>query len=348
MAEQESGRTELPTPHKREDARKKGMVVHSADVGSFAVLVGFVLALVASGAAVVTLLLRAFNFSLGAGLMAPPSQALSFVGQALVLVMVMPLLCIALFALIGAMIQHPPVFSAEPLKPDWKKLNPVQGLKRFFSLKTLFLLGMALLKVLLLSVLAWLTFKHFMPRMAEAVGHPAALWPLLHSMAWAVIGVLLTVFGLFAIIDYAVNRRLHTRDLMMSPREIRDEVKRREGDPLIKRRIREYRLEMLKKIKALGGVADADMVIVNPTHYSVAIKYNPQQIDAPVVVAKGGGALALRIRLLARRHKVPVFQRRKLARALFFSTDLGQPVPQSTYREIAILLRQARQARHKV
>lgn len=347
MAEQDSGRTELPTQHKLDEARKKGTVVHSADVGSFGILVGFVVVLLSAVDGLVKGIRRAFQFCYGPGLGASPLEVMRAVTDGVVQAAILPLFILCAFALLAAVIQHPLVFSAQPLKPDWKKLNPVTGLKRIFSLKSLFMLALAIFKIVVLGVVSYTIFINYLPDVVAAVGHPSALWALLDSLAWALIATLLLAFGIFAVIDSTMNRRFYVKQMMMSPRDIKDESKRREGDPLIKRRIREYRMEMLKKIRSLGAVPGADFVITNPTHYAVAITYNPQVLDAPVVVSKGGGGLAFRIKSIARRHKVPVYERKRLARALFFGTQVGQAVPADYYRDIAILLKQARAKRRK-
>ena len=347
MAEQDAGRTELPTQHKLDEARKKGSVVHSADVGAFGVLLGFVVVLVSASHALVESVRLAFRFCFGPGLSSSPFEAMRAVLGHLVHAAVLPLFILLVFALFAAMIQHPLLFSTQALKPDWKKLNPVEGFKRLFSLKSLFMLGMAVLKVIVLGVVSYTILRNYFPDVVAAVGHPSALWALLRSLTWALIATLLLAFGIFAALDFMMNRRFYIKQLMMSPRDIKDESKRREGDPLIKRRIREYRMEMLKKIRSLGAVPGSDFVVTNPTHYAVAIKYNPQVLDAPVVVSKGGGGLAFRIRNIARRHQVPVYERKRLARGLFFSTAVGQTVPVEYYRDIALLLKQARAARRK-
>lgn len=347
MAEQEAGRSELPTPFKLEDARKKGIVVHSADVSSLGVLLGFMLAVLSAGSGIVQVMLQIGQFSWGIGLSANPMDVLHMILPLVWHEAGIPLLVLAVCALLSVWIQHKPVFSVQPLKPDWKKINPAEGAKRFFSLKSLLLLLLVVSKVLILSVVCYGLFRHFVADVLMATGHPTAVWALLRRLAWASALLLILAFSLFALIDYLINQRMFIRQMKMSPREIRDENKRREGDPLIKRRIRQYRLELLKKTKALAAVPQANFVIVNPTHYAVAIQYNPRIIDAPIVIAKGGGTMARRIRQIAARHGVPVFARRSLTRTLFFSVALGKPVGAEHYRHIALLMKQARLQRRK-
>lgn len=347
MAESDSGKSELPTPFRLEEARKKGTVVHSPDVSSLGILIGFIVAAMVAGHEVYAAMRLAFRYCLGVGLnsaVVPSTVAVLELVRAAVLA---PLCVLMAVALLAALIQHRPVFSAEPLKPDWKKVNPAEGLRRLFSLKSLAQLGLTLLKMLLLGGLAYVVVDGILPEVALAVGHPALLERLLKDLAWRLFAVLIVSFALFALVDYLINRRFYIKQLMMSPRDIKDETRRRDGDPLIKRRIREYRVEMLKKTQSLGNVPDSDFVIVNPAHYAVAIKYNPSVLDAPVVVAKGGGQLAARIRAQARKHQIPLFPRKKLTRALYFKVELGQPVPREHYSEIAFLLKRARKLRRK-
>lgn len=347
MAEQDAGRSELPTQHKLDEARKKGSVVHSADVGALGILVGFVVVLISASGDLIESIRVAFRFCFGPGLSASPFEAMQAVFTNMIQAAILPVCILLAFALFTAAIQHPLLFSTQPLKPDWKKINPAEGLKRLFSLKSLFMLGMAILKIIVLGVISYTILRNYLPDVVSAMGHPSALWNLLDSLTWALIGTLLLAFAIFAALEFTMNRRFYIKQLMMSPRDIKDESKRREGDPLIKRRIREYRMEMLKKMRSLGAVPGADFVVTNPTHYAVAIKYNPQVLDAPVVVSKGGGGLAFRIRSIARRHQVPMYERKRLTRALFFNTAVGQPVPVEFYRDIALLLKQARAKRRK-
>lgn len=347
MAEQEAGRSEQPTPFKLDEARKKGMVVHSADVSALGMIIGFIVVVLIAAKSLYDALKLIFTFSFGPGLESSPIEAGRSLFDVAVHALSFPLLIIGITAFVSAFIQHPPLFSMEPLKPDWKKINPVDGLKRVFSLKSLYMLGIALFKVAVLSGICYFVFRGYLPEIAAAVGEPNALWPLLKHLSWAVLMTLLIVFFIFALLDFAINHRLYIKQMMMSKHEIKNESKRREGDPLIKRRIREYRMEMLKKIKGLGAVPGSDFVITNPTHYAVAIKYNPAIIDAPLVVAKGGGGLASRIRQIASRHRVPVYERKALTRALFFKTAVGQPVPVKYYRDIAILMKMAQKQRKK-
>lgn len=342
MAEQESGRSEKPTPFKLEEARKKGQVLHVPDLVSFGILCGWVFVALFLLDGVIRQTFLAARYFWGVGLHGADFAYVSRMMWDTAYSMALPLLWMALFALVSVLVQHRPVFSVQPLKPDWSRINPAQGIKRFFSLRTLAALGTSLLKVILLVLAALVLFSVFMTDIVVSIGHPVALWPLLKRLFVWTMGALILLFGIFAAVDYVLQQRLFTKQMMMSRREILDENKRREGDPLIKRRLREYRLELLKKIRALKSVPDADFVIINPTHYAVAIKYNPAVIDAPVVLAKGGGALAQQIRLLARRSGVPVFARRKLTRAVFFSTAIGSAIEAKHYREVALLLKQVR------
>lgn len=257
---------------------------------------------------------------------------------------------IALTALVANWVQSGFLFSSKPLVPDWTRLNPMAGFKRFFTLRVVFDTFRAVLKlVVLCAVMYWLLADQ-VPRLPEWAHLPTAgfLHRLIEAIAAA--GFLMALgLALVAVPDLVFSRREFLKNMRMSHRELRDEIKHREGDPRIRARLRELRLEWLKRSKSLSATAQADVLITNPTHLAVALSYRHGEMDAPRVLAKGAGKLAESMRALAARRGIPVVQNRTLARALWRRAQVEGYVPHSLYGDLAqimiwvISMRQARQ-----
>ena len=344
MAEQDLDRHHAATPYKLEQARKKGSVAKSADVSTAAVVA---VALVWCHAAAAPALrdwaqLQARWWNLSAWLPLD-AQRVSMLLTDLCLAVgyLMAPLCLALVvtAVLSQLVQTGPVLSAEPVKPDFNRLNPGQGLKRLMSLKTLYMAGKSTLKLAVLAGVFWLAFEalleallalSWVPARAHAFKLPALLGSLLTKL-WLVLLVL-------AIIDFAYTRWEFARQMRMSAREMKDEVKHREGDPRVRRRLRELRIERLRQTRAARQVASADVLITNPTRIAVAVRYDRSRDAAPTLLAKGAGGLARQMRELAGRSGVPVVQNPPLARALYRQAAIGGAVPEDWYPMLAKIL----------
>lgn len=344
MAEEEQNRNEAATAFKLEEARKRGSVPKSNDTNSFVMLLAAVLALHFWGSSMAdremllfhALLSNAHQYSFQAGDMARTvagvlAQSLIIAGPFFVL--------LVLFAILSNFAQTGPVFSFVPLKPDWDRINPVAGFKRLFSMRLLMESIKTVLKFLLLGAVLYQALAQVQPLLISAMGmDPAGIGHLLLPKTTSLIAKLLVAFAFIAALDLVFSRWEYARRLRMSRREIREEVKRREGDPRIKSRLRELQREALKRARSLGKVKDADVVVTNPTRLAVAIKYDRNLLDAPVVVAKGAGFLAGRIREQARRAQVPIIENKPLARALFRSVAIDHAVPAEHYGTVARIL----------
>jgi len=242
-------------------------------------------------------------------------------------------------AVAGNLLQTGPVFSAQPIKADWSRINPATGLKRLFTVRTLFLGARSLLKLGLLGWMVYLALRALVPHFYMLSGLPPAgiLRTLLSDIAG--LGLRLSVMlWLIAIVDLVHSRRTFAKDMRMSRRELKDEVKHREGDPRIRARQREMRREMLKKVLALKKTRDASVLITNPTHYAVALRYVHGEMAAPQLVAKGAGALAALMRKIAARHRIPVVQNPSLARRLYRELKVEGSVPPELYAQVARII----------
>ncbi len=239
-------------------------------------------------------------------------------------------------ALLGNVLQTGPVFSFSVLQPKFGRLNPVAGLKRLFNKKMLFEALKSLLKLAFFGTIAILFFRSQWPAAATLAVQPAD-----QQMGWladnavALLFRLLLALLIVAIIDMALTRWLFAKQMMMSTREVKEEVKRREGDPQIRARIRELQREILKQSRSAQRVPEADVLITNPQHLAIALRYDRSRMNAPEIIAKGADAWAQQMRATAARHGIPQFQRRALARKLFRRGALGQAIPAEAFVAVA-------------
>lgn len=338
-------KTEQPTPFRLQEARERGQVPRSADIAGVAVIIGFSVALIAASYGVTAALARGMTRTLlmagnapapGAGLWTWLQHTFQPTWQSLVPIV----LAMVVIAVLANLVQTGPNFSATPLKPDFTRLNPVQGAKKIFSLRTLWELFKLALKLALLATLAWLLMPGIVLHVQEAAtGAPAGVATALRSVYVKVTTWVLVLLGLVALFDLWFSRREYLRKLRMSRRDIKDEVKRREGDPTIRSKRRRLMSELLKHSRSVQRVPEADVVLTNPTHLAVALKYRPKTMRSPVVLAKGSDAVAARMRTAATQAGVPLLRSPELARALFKACKVDQPVPQDLYKTLAPVYR---------
>jgi flagellar biosynthetic protein FlhB len=235
--------------------------------------------------------------------------------------------------------QTGPIFTLFPLKPDLDRINPISGFKRIFTWKLAMEAIKSIIKIALFGTVLYFAINHLMADLMRLMdSSPAGYGHTIIAQVSAIIFKLACVMALIALIDFMYTRWDYGDKLKMSRREVKEEVKRRDGDPRVRARIRELQRETLKRSKALGKVKDADVLITNPTHLAVAVKYVRGEMNAPQVLAKGAGELAGLMRGIARNHKIPVVENKKLARALFTQVDFDGPVPEKLYPDVARLL----------
>ncbi len=341
MAEQEQNRSEPATPFKLAEAKKNGQVAKSLDFNSFVVVGAALMVLLTSGeelAARVCRLCAQLFQSAGRVRMESVADA-AWLGDLIAagLTIIAPFAVAgAVCAILGNLLQTGPVFSLVPLQPKFERLNPVTGLKRVFTRKLLF---EAVKTVLKLGLFAWILYifgKGLLPALpAVAVEDPRTQAAWLAACVGALVfrlGLALLVAGL---VDLAFVRWQFGKQMMMSRRELKEEMKRREGDPQIRAKIRELQRENLKQARSLGRVPEADVLITNPDHFAVALRYVRGEMSAPCVIAKGTDAWAVDMKAVARRHGIPVFERRSLARLLFRRVQIDHAIPSEAYVEIA-------------
>jgi flagellar biosynthesis protein FlhB len=346
MAEEaESGgeRTEEPSQRRLEEARKRGQVPRSRELTNFATMIGGSAALVASGGALTVRMSQMVRsgLSIDPQSLFDPSAMQGSLSSACTsaLAVLLPIFGTVIgLVLLASVAMGGWNFSAEALVPDFTRLSPLAGLKRLFGLRGATELGKALLKCAVVGgvcagIVSWtfrdvLALAHMEPR--AAIGRGAGL------MSWSFVWLCASLV-LIAIIDVPLQLFQFKQGLRMTRQELRDEAKESDGRPETKQRIRRMQ-QTLARRRMMHKVPTADVVIVNPTHFAVALKYDPKKMRAPRVLAKGADLVALNIRRIAEEHRVPIFESPKLARALYRSTDLNNEIPAGLYVAVAQVL----------
>jgi flagellar biosynthetic protein FlhB len=344
MAQSDLDRNHPATPHKLAKARERGQVAKSPDVISAVVFLSAMVFLTWQGWAVWREQFRLDQTLLAqAGRIEMSSSAMwSLVQQMLretVLLAAPFLTTLVIAAVVGNLMQTGMVLSLDPIKPDWNRINPVSGFKRVFSLRTLFLALRGVLKLALLSLVVYFALKDLLPQFyylsgLSPLGLVRALLDDAASLGLRIGGML----ALIALLDAVYSRREFARKMRMSKREIKDEVKNREGDPRIRAKLRELRREMLKRSLALRKTRSADVLITNPTHVAVALRYVDGEMSAPQLVAKGRGFMAAAMRQIAVRHRIPIVQSPSLARAIYRDLGIDQHVQPVLYAQVARII----------
>ena len=353
--DQDLDRNEQATPHKLEEARKRGQVARSADTASFAVLATAMLACYALLTPAVKGLagLLARGLALAPSLMDDPASAAQLTGKGLheaMLVLAPLLFAVVVVALMAGLLQSGGlVFSTDPITPDFTRLNPAQGLRKLFAMRLVYEGFKSTLKLAALIGTAFLALQALLPGALKLLGLPGkALLFRVMASSGGLMAKLCAVLLVFVLVDLLFVRWDFLRNLRMSKREIEDEHKNREGDPRIRNRQREIRLQFLKAARSVQKVPEAQVVVTNPTHVAVALRYEHGVTPAPLVVAKGAGMLAQRIRRAANKAGVPIVHSPRLARALYKEVPQDAYVPEQWYPPVArilVWLRSLREAR---
>jgi flagellar biosynthesis protein FlhB len=343
MAETDGEKTQDATPHRRQQARDEGQVAKSQDFASAALLLVGLAGMLWLGSPVVEMLGRYARDQLGgeAWLTTDPQFVVAHVQHLVYLLAsaVLPIFGLLMFTGIAAnVVQSGFLFLPEKLAPDLARLDPLQGFMRIFSLASLMRLVMGILKMLLVAAVAYACLYG----QREKVLGLAAMTTqeigafLMQILIWTSLKIAAALL-LLAVLDYGFQWWKQERDLRMSPQEVREELKNLEANPqMVARRKQVQKQLALHRISS--AVPKADAVITNPTELAIAIQYDPQTMAAPIVVAKGAGILAARIRKLALEHSVPVLERKPLAQALYREVEINHPIPQARFAAVAEVL----------
>lgn len=347
MEEAELDRSEQATPFKLKRARERGAVARSLDLGFFAALAALIAFLWAEGAHLALAVAEGAREALviAPSLAASPATLIEVIAK-VAAPAVSPLMAFiaVLFglALVFEFVQVGPVFSAHPLKPDFSRINPAKGLKRIFSWQMLIQAFKAVVKLSVYSAIAWLVVQRALLENSYAIADGSHLAAAMLAVARRLLIFFAIAALAFAALDQVFVRRDFAKRMRMSRREIKREHKDREGDPRLKQKRRQVHSEFAKAVKALRDVRGADVVIVNPTHYAVALKYDSATMQAPRVLARGAGEMARRIKRVGFIYGVIAISDPALARALFRAGRIGGEIPQQFYQPVAELYRKYR------
>jgi len=334
-----SDKTEDPTQKRLDDAHERGDVAKSQEVNTWFMIAGG------------TLVLSSFGASAGQGILAPlrnlianagviPTDGASLIaltgqiGLALLAALGVPFLLLMLAAAAGNMVQHRPVLSAEALKPKFSKISPLTGAKRVFGKQAAANFAKGVFKIVLLGAvmlaILWPQRNRLEPMVRQ---DPATLLGETTSLTLQLLAAAVALLAVVAIADFLFQYRQWFQKQKMSMQEMKEEFKQSEGDPHIKARIRQLRMARMRK-RMMAAVPQASVVITNPTHFAVALKYE-RGMSAPVCVAKGTDLIAFKIREVAAAHDIPIVENVPLARALHAAVDVDEEIPVEHYHAVA-------------
>ena len=344
MADESFGeRTEQATGKRRSEARKKGQVARSREIPSVAVL------LVALSVIYVlsTYLLQRLSWvmvqsfqKIGAFSLSP-ENILGFGGEivwALVQILGPILLAVLAMGILANYVQIGTLFTLEVIQPKLSRVDPIQGFRRLLSKQSFVEVLKALFKFLIIGWVAYSTVQNELPEILSLPDQEVGgIFRFIGSVSARIFFKTVLVMVALAVLDYLFQRWSYEKSLRMTKREIQEEFKQTEGDPLVKSRIRSIQREMARR-RMMAEVPKADVVITNPTHLAVALGYEKEEMAAPKVLAKGAGIIAEKIKEVARAHQIPLVENKPLAQALYKIVDLGQVIPSTLYQVVADIL----------
>ncbi len=345
MAEESSTggeKTEAPSSKRRADFRKKGQVAQSKEVQTAAlltfVLLFWIFYMPSFWKGLTVLISGIWRNS--ASFHGTPSDVINlsvFLVKELAILLLPLFLLVLIIGFFSSVFQIGWLFTTQPLSPDMTKLNPINGFGRMFSLRSLVDLVKSVIKVGVIGWVAYATvYSHFEEAMILVDTSVSAAMMFMARVAVLILSKVCGILILIAAIDFLYTRHEMEEKMKMTKQEVKEEFKEMEGDPYIKSQIRRIQQEMAKS-RMMSEVPEADVIITNPTHLSVAIKYDTESMDAPVVVAKGADHVAMRIRELARENDIPIIENPPVAR-LLHKIDLGAAIPEELFKAVAEIL----------
>lgn len=343
MPADDGDRTEAPTPRRLSEARQHGQIAKSADLNAALGLLGGLICLRWFGPNLVSAMMEFLRENLA-------ERDPQSVGHIDVIPVMMTILltvlasagpivaALLLVAIIANLMQVGWLFTWHPLVPKLNKLNPVNGVGRLFSSRSVVQLAINLLKLALIAGVTWSAMRGRGAQILAALDVAGGGLLVLIATIIFDVGIRMALAMLFiALLDYAWQKWRYVRDLRMTKQDVKEEMRRMEGDPIVKQRRRRMQLAAtLQKIRST--VPKADVVVTNPTHLAIAIGYDAKTMSAPRVLAKGQDYIAAKIREIAALHRIPIIERKPLAQALYKSVEVGQEIPEQFYKAIAEIL----------
>jgi len=345
VADDEFGeKTEEPTAKRLREARERGQVAQSQDLGGVIALVAGTAVLLLLGGSIMQglgVIMRELLAQQTPGDPTRPASiapAVSWVADRAGRLLLPVLVIMFIVAYLGQLIQVGFLLTARPIQPKLSRLSPISGVKRLFSKRSLVKSAVNALKLVVVLIVGWLVIRrHLAKLVALPKLGPEQGMLMIGRIALELALWLLLLLLVLAIIDWIYQRWQHRQDLKMTKHEVKEERRSMEGDPEVKKRraklARDFAMQQVQQ-----AVPSADVVVTNPTHFSVALRYDADEMSAPQVVAKGTDFVAVRIRQVAAAHAVPIVERPPLARALYWGVEAGQEVPQQFYEAVAEIL----------
>lgn len=341
----DSDKTEQPTPKKRRDAREEGQILQSKEISTVVILFSCFLGIKIFGGYIQNTLMKfmieIFNQINNVDVFLNPNDLMNNFLRILIvfLIVVSPVLAIAFISsLVISYFQVGFLFTTKTLEIKLNRLNPIDGFKRIFSKKALIELVKSILKIILVGYIA---YKYVYNQVASIVKYSGMelfeIFVHFSNLTYSFIQRILTVLLLLSGLDYFFQWREHEKNLMMTKEEVKEEYKQTEGDPFIKGKIKERQRSMAMS-RMMQEVPKADVIITNPTHYAIAIKYDRDSFDAPYVVAKGVDLIAENIKKIATENSIPLVENKPLARALYDSIDINEMISEDLFEAVAEVL----------
>lgn len=346
-------RTEEATPRRREEARRRGQIVKSRELSSVAILSTGLLSFFLLSFLFFHQYLFIIRFSFSSFERELLPSELLYLFKTLFLALMKFLfpffLLLTLSAIVVYLLQTGGgVFTTEVLSPKWERIDPVEGFRRLFSFTSLFELTKSLLKLAIIcGVSYWILCQNFDRILKLLGGDSFYLFYSIKAILKDLLGKLLFILFFLAVLDWLYARWDVERKLRMTREELKEELKQTEGDPWVKARIRQKQRELSRR-RMLAEVPKADVVITNPEHYAVALKYEMGKMPAPQVIAKGVDFLALKIKEIAKKHGVPIYEDPPLAQILYKKVEVGEYIPEELYQVVAKVLAYVYRAKKKI
>lgn len=349
----ESQKTEEPTPKKLQDSRKKGQVALSREVNNWVMLL--MASLIAL--AVIPLMMESMFQYLALFIEKPHEFHGGMLGIGIILeesfyqtvsVLALPFILLMIAAFLGPFLQVGPLFAPESIKPSLEKISIIKGFKRIFSMRAIVEFVKGIFKLVIVGLVTAVIVYPFLDGIEHMIDLPIpyVMDELMGLVSRVLIGILVVLL-IVAVFDYAYQRSEHYKKMRMTKQEVKDEYKTTEGDPQVKAKLRQLRMQKSRQ-QVLQNVAMADVVIMNPTHYAVALQYDPDESPAPICVGKGLNETALRIREIAEENDVMIEQNPPLARALYASVEVDEAIPFEHYEAVAKIISYVLQKKRKI
>jgi len=336
-------KTEEPTQRKLDQAREKGDIIYTPEVGAALSLIAATAIVAFMSGPIMSEMAHSFISFLAMPdqISTTPGSLTAIMGAVMLKLMAifgMTALALAVAGLASRYVQDKPTFTGERLTPKLDKLNPIEGFKRVFGKQAFAQFVKSLAKLVVVgAVVATALWPHDAELENISLLDPAAFLPFLKDKVVAMFMAAACAAALLAAVDYVFTRQSFMKRQRMSMREIKEEHRQQDGDPMIKAKLRQIRMQRSRQ-RMMANVPQASVIVTNPTHYAIALKYEPGETPAPICLAMGVDAVALRIREVAAEHDIPIIEDPPLARALFATADIDRPIPQEHYEAVAKII----------